>query len=131
MTTATPQKSNKRMLTIGWLLAAVYAIGSTFAMNDLWKCYVDNEMGFFNFGDPERFCNSGMLYMYITLGALAGSLICFLLAWRKSTATNWILPAIVAAALIIPGCYFLVKPEPWDVRFTDYIEMKFYPFWCF
>jgi hypothetical protein len=131
MTETIPQKKNTRKFQLlGWLLAAVYGIMSFMAMNDLWKCYVDNNMGFFGFGDPERFCNSGMMYMYITLAALAGSLVFFALHWRRSGSLNWKFPAIIAGVLIIAGCFFLLQSAPGDMMFMDYIELKFYPFWC-
>jgi hypothetical protein len=68
--------------------------------------------------------------MYITLSALAGSLLLFMLRWRRSDSVSWKAPAVIAGILIIAGCIFLFKHAPEEVMFMDYIEMRFYPFWC-
>jgi hypothetical protein len=123
--------NGKIFLVLGFIFAAVYAIFSIFAMNDLWKCYVDQNIGFeMPFGDPAMFCNSGMMYMYVCLAAWACSLALFFVRIRIKRVTAWMLHAVVAVVLSLAGIIFLFSGRSGEMTFTDYIATRFYPFWA-
>ncbi|MFL5763389.1 MAG: hypothetical protein ACJ77K_05550 [Bacteroidia bacterium] len=130
-TTPTPPKTGI-FLTLGFVFAAIYAIMSIFAMNDLWKCYVDQRFGDdFGFGDPMMFCNSGGTYLYSCLIALALSLAMFFIRIRKGNSKTWLIHAVIAAVLIIAGAIFWLSSYPDELMFMDYVASRFYPFWAF
>ena len=122
------EKKNGKLKLIGFILLLVYAISSYLAMNDLWKFDVDQRYNFF-FGDPMRYYNSGMTYLYISLAALLGSALMFFINIKKTKTINVKMNAVIAGILILVGFSFYFSGSSYEPSFMEYISANFYPYW--